>query len=175
MMIGSKPANGPHPEHRLFYHAAGLSDKRLEFSFRAKPRRSRSRRGGNVPLEPGRLAARVRVDLSARGRARADAQGRGDDGAGSEESIGNEPSGVSGATALGGLCFCFSNLPFFGEVSEERRPWAVKREGRRAFFARLPFCLWPALGLSFRRRETIIAWLRLTGDRVWFANCGGRT
>ena len=29
-MVGAKPANGPHPEHRLFYHATGLSDKQLE-------------------------------------------------------------------------------------------------------------------------------------------------
>ena len=33
------------------------------------------------------------MDSSARGRARADAQGRGDDGAGSEECIGIQPSG----------------------------------------------------------------------------------
>ena len=33
------------------------------------------------------------VDSSARGRAQTDAQGRGDDGAGSEESIGEPPSG----------------------------------------------------------------------------------
>src|ERR1035438_1892308 len=42
----------------------------------------------NVRFTEQSEEADVRVDSSARGRARADAQGRGDDGAGSEESIG---------------------------------------------------------------------------------------
>jgi len=42
---------------------------------------------------------------SARGRAQADAQGRGDDGAGSEESIGNRPSDGGDEVAIGGFWF----------------------------------------------------------------------
>ena len=66
------------------------------------------------------------VDSSARGRAQTDAQGRGDDGAGSEESIGEPPSGGD-LFAVRGFCFLRS-LTFFGGVSEELRPWAIKRE-----------------------------------------------
>jgi hypothetical protein len=66
------------------------------------------------------------VKPSARGRARAGAQGRGDDGAGSEESIGNRPS--VGTDEVAGRGFWFYRPTFFGEVSEERRPWAIKRE-----------------------------------------------
>jgi hypothetical protein len=67
------------------------------------------------------------VDWSARGRARADAQGRGDDGAGSEESIGTQPSGAR--KVLRGFCFFApKEMLFFGGVSEELRPWARKRE-----------------------------------------------
>ena len=58
------------------------------------------------------------VNSSARGRAQADAQGRGDDGAGSEESIGNQPSGGD-EVALRGFWFYKENHTFFGEVSEE--------------------------------------------------------
>jgi hypothetical protein len=76
---------------------------------------------------------------SARGRARADAQGRGDEGAGSGESIGNQPSGGEGA--IRGFWFWMDNT-FFGEVSEERRPWAIQARRRPGCFCsayRLPF------------------------------------
>lgn len=76
------------------------------------------------------------VDLSARGRARADAQGRRDDGAGSEESIGNRPSDAGGRAVIRGFWFSRESHPFFGEVSEEQRPWAIKGEDRRARTAR---------------------------------------
>src|SRR5690348_6770111 len=81
---------------------------------------------------------------SARGRARADAQGRGDDGAGSEESIGNTPSATGPAGSRG---FCVEKAsPFFGEVSEERRPWAKKRESSPGVFC--PAFLLPSVDQS---------------------------
>ena len=66
---------------------------------------SPSEQSRNVPLRPAWPEVRVRVEKSARGRAQADAQGRGDDGAGSEESIGNEPSGGDDEVAIRGFCF----------------------------------------------------------------------
>lgn len=68
-----------------------------------------------------------------RGRARAEVQGRGDDGAGSEEGIGDPPSGGGDNVAIRGRCFLRKqNHPFFGEASEERRPWTsnAKTPGR---------------------------------------------
>ena len=74
---------------------------------------------------------------SARSRDRADAQGRSDDGAGSEESIGKQPAGGR-ARAASGYWFREKNRNFFGEAPEELRPWAIKRE-------RSPGCRCPAL------------------------------
>jgi hypothetical protein len=73
--------------------------------------------------------------LSARGRARADAQGRGD-GVGSEEIGSREPSRTH-HRAREGLSFGWrktKTLYFFGEAPEQR-PWAIKREDRPAVFA----------------------------------------
>src|SRR5215469_4246662 len=79
--------------------------------------------------------------MSARGRARADAQGR-CDGVGSEEIGSSKPSHV-----LIGLGRASSfrikktkRLHFFGEAPE-RRPWAIKRENRPAAFAGRSKCL----------------------------------
>src|SRR5207237_5921689 len=116
----------------------------------------------------------VRVDQFARGRALADAQGRGDDGAGSEESI--------GAKTLCGRRrrrrqSTPPNLPFLGEVSELWRPWAIQHEDRGALLARpsewilsaacfgcLPqgnvFHLWVAAAPSFRWAWVVAAFLR---------------
>ena len=71
---------------------------------------------------------------SARGRARADAQGRSDDGAGSEESSGTEPSD-GGENVIRG--FCFTKIPLLLSLvkpPEERRPWASKREAGGPLF-----------------------------------------
>ena len=51
-----------------------------------------------------KLEGECKIDLSVRGRARADIQGRGDDGAGSGESIGEQPSGGGVGVGPGGLC-----------------------------------------------------------------------
>jgi len=55
----------------------------------------------------------------ARGRAQADAQGRGDDGAGSEDSIALNPlSGVTYLASSDGFVFDFPTHPFLGGVSK---------------------------------------------------------
>src|SRR5688500_15949268 len=76
----------------------------------------------------------IEIDLSARGRARADAQGR-CDGAGSEQ-IGcrNPPAQLPVLEGFWLLLNRSQSLHFFGEVPE-RRPWAYKREDRPAVFA----------------------------------------
>jgi hypothetical protein len=88
-------------------------------------------------------AAMIEIDLSARGRARADAQGR-CDGAGSEEIGCRNPPAQQ--PVLEGFGFTLNRsqwLHFFGEVSE-RWPWAKTREDRPAAFAgRSEFVLFP--------------------------------
>src|SRR5438045_7471356 len=79
-------------------------------------------------------------DRSARGRARAEIQGR-CDGAGSEE-IGTEPSDgkpLSEGFVFIAFCVCFAHISLV--ESSERRPRITKMRRRRAAFARLPYCL----------------------------------
>jgi hypothetical protein len=71
---------------------------------RGKVERSYSGQSRNVRLEGPVREWRGSVNRSARGRAQADAQGRGDDGAGPEESIGRKPSAVGGEAGHGGFC-----------------------------------------------------------------------
>ena len=92
--------------------------------------------------------------MSARGRARADAQGR-CDGVGSEEIGLSEPSRTLRSVPGGFLVSApvplrdyLKPAHFFGEAPE-RRPWAIKREDRPAAFAgrsksRLSWSLWPS-------------------------------
>jgi hypothetical protein len=40
----------------------------------------------------------------------------------------NRPSDLAAQSLTEGFVFGCSNLTFFGGVSEERRPWAIKRE-----------------------------------------------
>src|SRR5215469_8746718 len=106
--------------------------------------------------------------MSARGRARADAQGR-CDGVGSEEIGSSKPSHV-----LIGLGRASSfrikktkRLHFFGEAPE-RRPWAIKRENRPAAFAGRSFCL---SGPGILRLPTWASILSQSGAR---SLCTGR-
>jgi hypothetical protein len=78
------------------------------------------------------------VKSSAKGCA--DAQGRGDDGLAPKKASATDPL-VATQSPAEGLVLKKESHTFFGEVSEERRPWAITRE-------RSPGRFCPALLLS---------------------------
>jgi len=71
------------------------------------------------------------VSVSARGRAQADAQGRGDDGAGSEESGGEKPSDCGGAATRGFSVFLSHSFLWWSLGGAEALGWGTRKTAGR--------------------------------------------